>query len=135
MLRWKKPLLAFFVISSISLFRISAGWTSPISVTESSAQAWVWVKPTDQSRLIGDLRSYAAANSLRISVSEVPAPWKMIGITMLTPAGNQISFINATAREEFSVSITVFSRSEDWKSRWIRFRAYVRARYKWQDIP
>jgi hypothetical protein len=126
-------LLAIVGLTPIALV-FSLAWPAKPAVIESGAQAWVSVGSARQSQLVDDLRDYSEKNSLRFSANVVPAPWKMIGMTMLTPAGNQISFINATAREKFSVSMTVFQKHEDWTPYWARFRAYVRARYEWKDV-
>lgn len=100
---------------------------------ENSATAWVTVSPDQQSRFVGELRDYARKKSLRFSENTVPAPWKMIGMTILTPEENEISIINATAPDRFAVAIVVEHREENWIPYWRNLREFVSARHNWHD--
>jgi hypothetical protein len=108
----------------------------PVTVIRSSAQAWIWVAPNQQQQFVEELHSYARTKSLKFNPSTLPGPpWTMVGVIMVTPRGNEISIINATARDEFSAGVTVFHKEENWESYWKDLHTYVSARHKWQDVP
>ena len=105
-------------------------------VIESRAQAWFWVPPEDQQRFIDGVRRYAKLKSLTLNVTEFPAPpWKSVDMILVTPNENEIKIIGVSASGKFSASVTVLHENEDWKSYWKEFRAYIRSRYKWEDVP
>jgi hypothetical protein len=105
----------------------------PGKFIRNSATAWVWVAPDQQQKFVDELRDYARQKSLRFSNNVVPAPWKMIGMTILTPKENEISVINATAPDKFAIAITIEHPEAGWQNYWRDFRTYVSTRHKWQD--
>jgi hypothetical protein len=126
-------LLLLGAIASIAAFVWSD--TSAMTVVPSSSQARLEVQQNQQPQFTQELKDYAVSRSLYFSSRMVPAPWLMIEVTMKTPKGNEISVINATAIDEFSATITVFNRDEDWKYYWLMLRRHVSAHYKWKEIP
>ena len=108
-------------------------WATPGKFARNSATAWVWVARERQSKFISEIKDYAGRRSLKFSSNIVPAPWKMVGMTMLTPKENEISIINATAPDKFAIAITVDHPEEHWQSYWDHIRSYISARYKWRD--
>jgi hypothetical protein len=105
----------------------------PRTFIRNSATAWVCVSPDQQQQFVVELRVYSGRRSLRFSNNVVPAPWKVIGMTILTPKANEISIINATVPDKFAVAITIEHPEAGWQNYWRDFRAYVSARHKWQD--
>lgn len=105
-----------------------------VSVTKASAVGWVWVEPNEQQHFVDQLRELASSEGLRFNPSKQSGPsWPMIGVILVTPKENEITVINATQVDKFSVAIAVFHRDDQWQKYWSDFRAYVSARYRWED--
>ncbi|HEY4112735.1 MAG TPA: hypothetical protein VGM17_01630 [Rhizomicrobium sp.] len=104
-------------------------------VVESSAQAWVWVPPDQQEQFVTEVCEFARQKGFKCNSSKPPSPnWQMVGIVVVTPQQNEISVINATARDKFAAGITVFQPEPEWPTYWNDFRTFVSARHKWRDI-
>lgn len=110
--------------------------TDAVTVIKSSAQAWVWVAPVNRQRFVDELRDYARDKGLQLHHRKLLGPpWEIAEVTLLTPKENKISVANATAPDKFSAAIIVYRPEENWQIYWKEFRAYVSARYKWEDVP
>jgi hypothetical protein len=104
-------------------------------VIKSSAQAWIWIPEAEQAEFAHDIQRYGTSRSLRFDRYDIPAPWKMISLQLTTPKGNKIEVVNATGRDKFLASITVFHQNEDWMHYWQDFRSHFSVKHKWQDVP
>lgn len=119
-----------------ALWIAGIGYSGAVTVIRSTAQAWVWVETHDQPEFVRELHDYAERNKLKFNCNVMSTPrWKMYGVTMLTPSGNEIAIVNATSLNQFSVSITVFRKEKNWFNYWENLRAYISVRHKWQDLP
>jgi hypothetical protein len=125
--------LASSAVAVVALASVASMCAVPGTFVRNSATAWIWVAPSDQAQFVEELQGYAHQRSLRFKANAVPAPWRMIDVTILTPKKNKITIINATQFDKFNATITVFHPNEDWKLYWNDLRTYERARHKWLD--
>src|SRR5205807_2989156 len=106
---------------------------TPVGVIGSSAQGWLWAAPDRQQLLFDDLREYARRSGLQFSSRKLPGPsWEITEVTLLTPKENTVRVANATARDKFSVAITLFYPEDNSRVYWDGLRTHLSARYKWE---
>jgi len=108
---------------------------TPMRVVKSTAQGWLWAAPDRQQLLFDDLREYARRSGLQFSSRKLPGPsWEITEVTLLTPKENTVRVANATARDKFSVAITLFYPEDNSRVYWDGLRTHLSARYKWEDV-
>jgi hypothetical protein len=130
-MQWFSSTLALIAITVVG----RAVDATPVGVTGSNAQGWLWVAPDRQQLLVADLREYARRTGLHFSSRKLPGPpWDMTEVTLVTPKGNSVTVANATARDKFSVAITLFHPEDNWRVYWDGLRKHLSARYKWEDV-
>jgi hypothetical protein len=126
---------AFGVITAVIIGGVVFLNRTPVRVVKSTAQGWLWVAPDQQQQFIEELRDYARGKALQFDLRRFPGPpWNMTHVILTTPKANEIDATNATARDKFSVSITLLHPEENWRSQWDDLRARLIARYKWEDV-
>lgn len=123
--------VTFFLIA---VYGIALGCSGESSVIPSSAQSFVWVSHGDTGMFINEIKKFAKQESLSFSSTKIPGPWDMNYIKLMTPGDNEIVISNATAKNKYSVSITIYNKREKWRPYWANLRSYVRAKYRWRDM-
>jgi hypothetical protein len=118
----------------IILCGVALGCSGANTVVQSSAQSFVWVSPDGADAFIGEVKQFAKDESLSFTYTKIPGPWDINYMKLMTPGENEIVVSNATARNKYSVSITIYNKEEKWNKYWMSLREFISKDYKWRDM-